>query len=562
MLRWPAAIVALLLCVACVADPDNANSQDRIVESHVKLLGRQTVSYRWERVDLLSGKTAEAWIRTSVADNTTFAQQDDDPPILRLGEDVYVLVGSSWQYVAKASLPVYGFGWLMPIAEWDYDVERMEDDTLDGKTLERFRGVTRWEGFRVRGFQEFKASIWKDDGELASIEWVSILTHGFGSLDEFRLNSCTGPGLRLVIQEEFIEDDYFAYVRGQLADSEPLAASCVDPRGNTVSEWTTLRANRTEYTVTGYDEPLDTPIPIPPKGYRVPSDDPPTQSLAPVPPMPAERDDAATTADETAREQIVRMVDNLMRQRTVHFSKEQFGGRRGTFLHPVDNGTFHYAVDVQDWTYLVERELSDVEVYVKRELSVGGKRFTQMSTRSGEWMPVGSAHTQEDIELQALSPILALKELAYDVTRVEDSNLNGASVERYRAVGEHGSPLGGLFSHYEIWVDGSTGLPLKIDLFSQDVVTPPYTVEGFARLFCNMPGQSLRTVSEPPPDTDPLLSPIPSSQPYEAVCLRDETDEELAHWRFITKRDNASRQIITFTAFNEPVPIPHSLPEP
>ena len=178
-------------------------------------------------------------------------------------------------------------------------------------------------------------------------------------------------------------------------------------------------------------------------------------------------------------------------------------------------------------------------------------------------MPGGPAHVQqEEIELQVLSPILALKELSHDAARLEDANLNGASVERYRATGEHWSPLGGLFSRYEIWVDGSTGLPLKIDLFSQEVVTPPFTVEGFERLFCSMPGQSLQTVPEAPPDTDPLLSPIPSSQPYEAVCVRDETDEELARWRFITKRGNASRQVFTFTAFDEPVPIPQSLPEP
>ena len=553
------AIAASAAGVACAAD--SADPQDRIVESHIKLLGRQTVSYTRKRVDLISGKTAEAWTRTSLADNITFAQRDDDPPTLLLGEDVYVLVGSSWQYVAKASLPVYGFGWLMPIAEWDYDVEGREDDTLDGRPIQRFHGVTQWEGFRVRRFQEFEASIWKDDGELASIEWVSIVTHGFGSLDEFRRNSCTGSGLRLVIQEEFIEDDYFEYVRGQLADSEPLAAACVDPSGNTVSEWTMLSATRTAYTITGYDEPLDTPIPVPPKGYQVPPDDQPPKSVAPVPPMRGERNDAATTADETAGSQIVQMVDNLMRQRTVHFSKEQFGGRRGTFLHPADDGMFRYAVDIRDWTYLVERELSDVEAYFERELSVDGRKFVQMSTRHGEWMPVGPAHTQEEIELQALSPILALKELEHDVARVEDSNLNGTSVERYLALGEHWSPLGGLFSRYDIWVDSGTGLPLKIDLFSQEVVTPPYTVEGFARLFCDVPGQSLRTVPEPPPDIDPLLSPIPPSQPYEAACIHDETDDELAHWRFIAKWDNASRQIFTFTAFDEPVPIPHSLPE-
>ena len=565
---WPLAAVLLLMAIATLAAgaacaADSADPQDRIVESHIKLLRRQTVSYTREQVDLISGKASEVRTRTSLPRNITFfAEQDDYPPSLLLGEDVYVLNASSWQYVAKATLPVYGFGWLMPIAEWDYDVKRMGNDTLDGKTIERFRGVTQWEGFRVRGFQEFVASIWKDDGELSSIEWVSIVTHGFGSLDEFRRNSCAGAGRRVVIQEEFVEDDYFDYAREQLADSGPLAAACVDPRGNAVSEWTTLSAIRTVYTITGYDEPLDTPIPLPPKGYQVPADDPPARSLAPAPPLPSGGDGPVAIPDETARARIVQMVDNLMRQRTVHFAKEQFGGSPGTFLYPVDDGTFRYAVDIHDWTYLVERELSDVGVYLKKELSVGGKRFVQMSNRPGKWMPGGPAHVQqEEIELQVLSPILALKELPHDAARLEDANLNGASVERYLVQGEHWSPFGGIFSRYEIWVDGSTGLPLKIDLFSQEVVTPPFTVEGFERLFCSMPGQSLQTVHEAPPDIDPLLSPIPSSQPYEAACIRDETGEEIARWRFITKRGNASRQIFTFTAFNEPVPIPHSLPE-
>ena len=567
----PTAIATLAAGAACAAD--SADPQDRIVESHIKLLRRQTVSYTREHVNLISGKVSEVQARTSLPRNITFmAEQDDYPPSLLQDEDVYVLSGSSWQYVAKATLPVYGFGWLMPIAEWDYDVEPMGNDTLDGKTIERFRGVTQWEGFRVRGFQEFAASIWKDDGELSSIEWVSIVTHGFVSLDEFRRNSCAGAGLRVVIQEEFVEDDYFEYVREQLADWGPLAATCVDPRGNAVSEWTTLSATRTVYTITGYDEPLDTPIPLPPKGYQVPADDPPARSLAPAPPVPGGGDGPAAIPDETARARLVQMVDNLMRQRTVHFAKEQFGGRLGTFLYPVDDGTFRYAVDLHDWTYLVERELSGVGVYLEKELSVSGKKFVQMSNRPRKWMPGGPAHVQQEIELQVLSPILALRELPHDASRLEDANLNGASrledanlngasVERYRATGEHWSPLGGAFSRYEIWVDGSTGLPLKIDLFSREVVTPPFTVEGFERLFCSMPGQSLQTVYEAPPDADPLLSPILSSQPYEAACIHDETDEELARWRFITKRGNASRQVFTFTAFNEPVPIPNSLPE-
>lgn len=263
-------IAAAVMSMACGAD--STDPQGRIVEAHVKLLGRDTVGFKQKRIDLISGKTDAVQARTDLIRNVTFARQDDDLPTLLMQEDVYVLIASSvWQHVAKASLPVFGFRWLMPIAEWDYDVEHLADDGLEAAEIERYRGTTQWEGFRVQGFQEFEAAIRKEDGELVAVQWVTIITHGNVSpLERFSRNSCTGPGLRLAVQEEFVEDDYFESVRGRLGDSRPLAAKCVGETGNVVAEWTSLSATRTVYTITDYNHPLDTPIPLPPKGYQVP----------------------------------------------------------------------------------------------------------------------------------------------------------------------------------------------------------------------------------------------------------------------------------------------------
>lgn len=266
--------------------------------------------------------------------------------------------------------------------------------------------------------------------------------------------------------------------------------------------------------------------------------------------------------DKAARARIIEMVDNLMRQSTVHYSKEQYGGKPGVFRAPVDSGTFRYAVDLRDWSYLLERELSHLDVYPDKELSVGSRKYMQSSNAPGQWIPSGPGADREEIEFQALSLIVALRELEHNVRSLDDTDLDGVPVERYLALGELWSPLGGIFSSYEIWIDASTDLPVKMDIVMQEVATPPHTIEGFQRLFCNGHGRRLRVASEAPLDTDPLLVPIPLSQPYEAECIDAETGERLAHWRFITEWDSASRQVLTFTAFNEPVPIPDSLPRP
>ena len=267
-------LVAAVVTIACGSD--SIDPQERIVEAHVKLLERDTVGFKRERVNLISGKAVTDQRQTDLTRNVTFSQPDDGLSTLLMQEDVYVLIASStWQYAGKAPLPASQFRWLMPIAEWDYDVEVLADDTLDGEAVERYRGTTQWEGFRVRGFQEFEASLRKEDGELVAIRWVEIITHGYdlGSFGEFSRNVCTGSGLRVVVQEEFVEDDFFEYVRGELTDSQPLAAKCVEGNGAVVSEWTSLAATRVSYTVTRYNEPLDTPIPLPPRGYQVPPDE-------------------------------------------------------------------------------------------------------------------------------------------------------------------------------------------------------------------------------------------------------------------------------------------------
>ena len=99
-----------------------------------------------------------------------------------------------------------------------------------------------------------------------------------------------------------------------------------------------------------------------------------------------ERDAPEQSGDETARARVVEMVDNLMRQSTVGFSKEQYGGKPDSFRTPVDNAKLRYAIDFDDRTYSLERELFHLEVYPNKEVSVDGRTYMQMAGGPERWV--------------------------------------------------------------------------------------------------------------------------------------------------------------------------------